>query len=586
MYRTNTCGELRTKEINKEVTLSGWTNSRRDHGGVIFIDIRDRYGITQIVFDPSNNKDAHKIAESLSREDVLQVKGKVRHRGEGLVNSKLSTGEIEVLADELIILNKSQTPPIEVDDRKLAGEDTRFKYRYLDLRRPKAQADFEVRHRVVKAVRDYFDKNNFLELETPMLAKSTPEGARDYLVPSRVNKGLFYALPQSPQIFKQLFMVAGMDRYFQIVKCFRDEDLRADRQPEFTQIDVEMSFVEEEDIYVMIEGMVKHVMNECGIKVQIPFPRIEYTDAMDKYGSDKPDLRFGLELKNISNLAEKSGFSVFKDTIAAGGSVYCLNAENCAEFSRKDIDKLEEVARIYGAKGLAWMKHTGKLESSVTKFFSDDELNAIEKAASAKKGDLLLFVADKKLSVAQTALGQVRLALGKKLNLIKDEWNFAWVTSFPLLEYDEDEERYVSVHHPFTSPKMEDLHLLETSPEKVRSIAYDLTLNGFEIAGGSIRIHQSELQERMFKALGIPKDEAEKKFGFLMNAFKYGAPPHGGIAFGLDRLVMLITGNDSIKEIIAFPKNKNAEDLMMESPSEVYEDQLKELGIALRKKGK
>lgn len=584
MLRTHTCGELKKKDLKKKVTLCGWNNSRRDHGGVIFIDLRDRYGITQIVFDPSKNKKTHSLSEKLSREDVLQVSGTVRYRGKSLVNPRLDTGEIEIVADKLEILNKAETPPLEIDDRKLAGEEIRLKYRYLDLRRPKAQQDIALRHRFVKSVRDFFDKEGFLEIETPILNKSTPEGARDYLVPSRVNPGKFYALPQSPQIFKQLCMVAGFDKYFQIVKCFRDEDLRADRQPEFTQIDVEMSFVEEEDVFAIVESLMKSVFKQVGVRIKTPFKKLTYKEAMDKYGSDKPDLRFGLELVDVTDIVKSSDFEVFTKVIKSGGKVKCINAKGGSKFSRKEIDEFISFVGIYDAKGLAWMKHTGVLESSIVKFFAKKIQEKLIKKTNAKKGDLLLFVADHKHHVVDVSLGHLRVLLGKKLGIIRDEWNFTWVNEFPLLEYDEDEERHVAVHHPFTHPMDDDIKLLDKHPEKVRAKAYDLTLNGVEIAGGSIRIHKKDLQEKMFAALGIGKAEAEKKFGFLMNAFKYGAPPHGGIAFGLDRLLMLITKNDSIREVIAFPKNKNAEDVMMDSPSDVNEKQLKELGLSIKKK--
>jgi len=582
MKRTHTCGELTKNDDKKSVLIQGWVHTRRDHGGVIFIDLRDRYGLTQVVFDPKLDKKAHKLAEGLRREYVIQIEGTVRPRPKGLENPKLTTGQIEVAANTLEILSEAETPPFEIDDRVELNEDIRLKYRYLDLRKPAMQDNIITRHKVVKAVRDFLDGEGFLEIETPILAKSTPEGARDYLVPSRVHPGKFFALPQSPQIFKQLLMVSGLDRYFQIAKCFRDEDLRADRQPEFTQIDIEMSFIDEEDIYGTMERMMKRVWKEAlGVDLTIPFPSMTFEEAMDRYGSDKPDTRFGMELIDVSDIAAKSDFSVFKSVLKKGGTVRCINAKGCAEFSRKEIDALTEFVKIYKAKGLAWMKMGDKLESSVTKYFSDKVLKELEKKADAKKGDLLLFVADKKMVVYE-ALGALRIELAKKLGLLDDSvFNFIWVKDFPLMEWKEDEGRHAPVHHPFTAPKAEHIKFLESDPGKVYAKAYDLALNGVELGGGSIRIHQREVQEKIFKILGISKKEAEEKFGFLMNAFKYGAPPHGGIAFGLDRMVAMLTGNESIREVIAFPKNKAAQSLMDEAPSEVGEDQLKELHIEL-----
>jgi len=583
MKRTNTCGELTKKDVRKEVVLCGWTNSRRDHGGIIFIDLRDRYGLTQIVFDPKHKKKVHSLAESLRREDVIQVKGRVRPRGKGLENPKLKTGEIEVLIDGLDVLNKAETPPLEVDDRVEINEDIRLKYRYLDLRKPSMQKNLMIRHNAIKAVRDFYDKEGFMEIETPVLAKSTPEGARDYLVPSRVNPSKFYALPQSPQLFKQLLMVSGCDRYFQIVKCFRDEDLRADRQPEFTQIDVEMSFVDEEDIYEIHERLMKEIWKKVlGVELKIPFKRLTYSKAMDKYGSDKPDLRFEMELVDVTSIAKDCDFKVFTDNIKSGGVVKAINVKK-SSLSRKDIDALIEFVKIYGAKGLAWMKYDGKkLESSVVKFFSDKLQKELVKKLKVEGGDLLLFVSDHKHFVVNDALGNLRVHLGKKLGLIKEkEYNFVWVTDFPLVEFDEDEQKHMAVHHPFTSPKDEDISLLEKDASKVKAKAYDLTLNGVEIGGGSIRIHKREVQEKVFKVLGISAKEANEKFGFLLDAFRYGAPPHGGIAFGMDRIVAILTGNESIREVIAFPKTKSAESLMEGSPSEVSEKQLKELNIKL-----
>jgi len=601
LKRTNTCGELTIKHINKEVILNGWVSTRRDHGGLIFIDLRDRYGVTQVVFDPKVNKEVHKQAEHLRREDVIAVKGKVKQRKKGMENPKLKTGKIEVFVNELEILNKAETPPLEINDRIEINEDMRLKYRYLDLRRPKIQKNIIARHKIVKVVRDFFDSEGFLEIETPILAKSTPEGARDYLVPSRINPGKFYALPQSPQIFKQLFMIAGFDRYFQIAKCFRDEDLRADRQPEFTQIDVEMSFIDEEDIYATMEKLMKQIWKQIlNIDLKIPFLRLSYEEAMARYGSDKPDIRFGLELIDVTEIVKNSDFGVFKNAISSGGSVKCINAKGCSNFTRKELDELADFVAIYDAKGLIWMKLNDKLESSVVKYFNEKVQNELIKVTDVKKGDLLLFIADHKHHIVDIALGQLRLKLAEKLNLInvsemqsisehahkssifdKEDYKFVWVSDFPLLEFDEDQQRHVSVHHPFTSPKDEDLKLLEKHPDKVKSKSYDLTLNGIEIGGGSIRIHRKDIQQKIFKVLGISEEEAELKFGFLMNAFRYGAPPHGGLAFGLDRLVAIITNNESIREVIAFPKTKAAESLMDESPSDVYEDQLKELHIKL-----
>jgi|TARA_B100001964_G_C14232102_1_gene600545 aspartyl-tRNA synthetase len=586
--RTNTCGELVKKDIKKEVCLMGWVCSSRDHGGIIFIDLRDRYGITQVVFNPKHDKKGHKEAEVLRREDVISVRGKVRARGKGLENPKLKTGQIEVLVDDVEVLNKAETPPLEVEDRIDMNEDVRLKYRYLDLRRPTMQRNILLRHKAVKFVRDYFDGLGFLEIETPALSKSTPEGARDYLVPSRVNPGKFYALPQSPQILKQICMISGFDKYFQIVKCFRDEDLRADRQPEFTQIDVEMSFVEQEDVFLVIEGLLRGLWKKILGKDVKGFKKITYEEAMSKYGTDKPDLRFGLELVDVSDIVPKSKFEVFTKVVSGKGKVKCVNAKKCSGFSRKDLDALIEFVKIYDAKGMAWMKVTEKgLESNIVKYFDEKVQRELIKATDAKKGDLLLFVADHKHHIVDVALGHLRnkLARGLKLTSGKED-SFVWVTDFPLLEFDEDEQKHVAVHHPFTSPRDEDLKFLDSDVEKVRAKAYDITLNGVEIGGGSIRIHEQELQKKMFKILGISEKDAMGKFGFLLNAFKYGAPPHGGIALGMDRIVAILTGNTSIREVIAFPKTKNAEDLMMETPNVVDEKQLKELNVKLDLVGK
>ncbi len=583
MKRTNTCGELGEGDVKKKVVLQGWVNTRRDHGGIIFIDLRDRYGLTQLRFDPQVSKETHKEADKLRREYVVEIEGRVVPRPKGMANPKLKTGKIEVEVSELKILNKAETPPFEIDDRMELNEDIRLKYRYLDLRRPGMQKNIMTRHRAVKIVRDFFSGEGFLEIETPMLAKSTPEGARDYLVPSRVHPGKFFALPQSPQLFKQLLMISGFDRYVQIVKCFRDEDLRADRQPEFTQIDIEMSFVEEEDIFGLMERLMKRLWKGVlGVDIKIPFPRISYREAMERFGSDKPDTRFGLELVDVGDIAAKSEFKVFKSVLDNCGAVKCINAKGCASFSRKDIDELTDFAGIYGAKGLAWMKIGEKgLESSIVKFFPEGLQKELISKTGAKEGDLLLFVADKH-KIAYDALGALRLELGKRLGLLDESrFNFIWVHEFPLVEWDEECERHMAVHHPFTSPKEEDLKFLDKDPAKVRAKAYDLALNGVELGGGSIRIHRKELQEKMFKALGISPEEAREKFGFLLEAFTYGAPPHGGIAFGMDRIVAILTGNESIREVIAFPKNKAAQSLMDDAPSEVDKKQLKELHLEL-----
>ncbi|MBR9676885.1 aspartate--tRNA ligase [Candidatus Woesearchaeota archaeon] len=583
MMRTHTCAQATTKLSGKKVTLAGWVHSRRDHGGVIFIDLRDRYGITQIVFEPKHGKKVHSQSESLRREFVIQVTGVVRARKKGMENPKLQTGQVELLVDELNILNTSEVVPIEIDDRKVANEDMRLKYRYLDLRRPQMHYNLITRHKIIQSAREYFYKNGFIEVETPMLAKSTPEGARDYLVPSRVQQGKFFALPQSPQLFKQLLMVAGMDRYVQIVKCFRDEDLRADRQPEFTQIDLEMSFVDENDIYSIMEGMIVKIWKEVlGINIKTPFNRISYQESLNRFGTDRPDTRFGLELIDITQMSAKCDFSVFKNAAIEGGLVKCLNTVGGAGFSRKDIDELTELARIYGAKGLAWAKMTDKLEGTVAKFLSEEQQNSIIKITNAKKGDIIFFVADKNEQVVNDALANLRLEIAKRQNLIDDnKFEFLWVVDFPLVGWEEEEQRFMALHHPFTSPKDDHINLMHSDPKKVLAKAYDMVLNGTEIGGGSIRIHKREIQQKMFELLGITPDEAQAKFGFLLDAFKYGAPPHGGIAFGLDRLAAIITKNDSIREVIAFPKNKTAMSLMDGAPNVVDDKQLKELHLKL-----
>ena len=561
MYRTHTCGELRATDVKKDVKLAGWVHAIRTHGALTFIDIRDRYGVTQVTVDKE-------LGQNITKESVIQIIGSVLKKEQP--NKNLETGEVEVKASELNVLGAAKPLPLDLNNPETT-EETRLKYRYLDLRRTHMQNNLMLRHKAVIAVREYFDALNFMEIETPVLAKSTPEGARDYLVPSRVNKHGFFALPQSPQIFKQLFQVAGLDRYVQIVKCFRDEDLRADRQPEFTQIDLEMSFVDEEDVYSIMEGMIKHVWKKTiNVDIPTPIPRITYADAMARYGSDKPDLRFDLEIEDKTEWAKKTDFGIFKDA-------ECVRAlKVTGEFSRKQVDKLTDVVKIYGAKGLAWIKReNGANVGGIAKFFEKEDFNL-------KDGEYLFFVADIK-RIVEPALGALRSHLGKALNLIrKGEWNFVWVTEFPLMEWSEERQSYGPMHHPFTSPNLEDRHFLKTTPEKANSRAYDLTLNGTELGGGSIRIHDRGLQSEVFDALNISKEEQEEKFGFMLGAFEYGAPPHGGIAFGLDRLIMLLVGADNIREVIAFPKNKDAQDLMMNSPSPVAEDQLDELHIKLK----
>lgn len=558
----------------------GWVLRRRDHGGVIFIDLRDRHGITQIVFNPEVNPEVHKKAHQVRSEWVLAIRGKVEARLDGMANTKLDTGEIEVFIDELRILNTSETPPFPLDEESEVSDNIRLQYRYMDLRRPEMAAKLYQRHKAVQSIRNYLNDNAFLEVETPMLTRSTPEGARDYLVPSRVNAGKFYALPQSPQLFKQLLMIGGMDRYYQIVKCFRDEDLRADRQPEFTQIDMELSFMDEEQIIEITEGMISKLFKDTlDIDVAPPFKRISYDEAMDRFGTDRPDTRFGFELVDLSEIAKTCSFKVFRSIADGDGTVRAINAKGCATFSRKELDKLTEYVAQFGAKGLAWvkMKADGEWQSPIAKFFSDEERAAMTKALDAEEGDLLLFGADKE-SVVFPVLGELRVEIARRLGLLdKKSFNFVWVTDFPLVEYDENRKRFQALHHPFTAPKEEDLDKLESDPGSVYSRAYDLVLNGTEIGGGSIRIHQRDIQSKVLKALDISDEEANDKFGFLLRALELGAPPHGGLAFGLDRLLMIITGSDSIRDVIAFPKTQRATCPLTDAPANVARKQLTEL---------
>ncbi|WP_153732643.1 aspartate--tRNA ligase [Sporosarcina obsidiansis] len=580
MQRTHYCGNLTEQQIGQEVTLQGWVQKRRDLGGLIFIDVRDRAGIVQTVFNPDISKDALEIAETLRNEYVVEIKGLVIEREERTKNKNIATGAIEVQVVDVKIINEAKNPPFTIEDDTEVGEETRLKYRYLDLRRPELAKVFKMRSDITKTVRNFLDDEGFLEVETPILTKSTPEGARDYLVPSRVHEGEFYALPQSPQLFKQLLMVSGFDRYYQIARCFRDEDLRADRQPEFTQIDMEMSFMSIEDILELNERLIQKVMKDVkGVDVETPFKRLPYAEAMSRFGSDKPDTRFGMELKDVSDIVKDSSFKVFTGAVEAGGQVKLINVKGAAEkYSRKDIDALGEYAKVYGAKGLAWLKVTEDgFNGPIAKFFEGEIGEALKAAGDGETGDLFLFGADKK-SVVADSLGALRLKLGKDLELIDQSiYNFLWVTEWPLFEYDEEDGRYYAAHHPFTMPA--DVEQLTTDPASVKAQAYDLVLNGYELGGGSLRIYQRDVQEAMFKALGFTEEQAREQFGFLLDAFEYGTPPHGGIAFGLDRIVMLLAGSTNLRDTIAFPKTASASDLLAEAPSSVDEAQLKELGI-------
>ncbi|MDH3348141.1 MAG: aspartate--tRNA ligase [Desulfobulbaceae bacterium] len=581
LRRTHNCNELGSDNVDQEIILMGWVLRRRDHGGVIFIDLRDRWGITQVVFNPEINAEIHAKAHQIRNEWVLAVRGTVKPRPGDMANPKLHTGTIEVLVDELRILNSSETPPFPLDEDTEVSDNLRLQYRYLDIRRPEMANNLIMRHKATQAIRNYLCNHNFLEIETPMLTRSTPEGARDYLVPSRVNAGKFYALPQSPQLFKQLLMMGGMDRYFQIVKCFRDEDLRADRQPEFTQIDMELSFVTEEEIITVAEGMIAALFKATkGIELQPPFKRMTYDEAMRRFGTDRPDTRFDLELIDLTDTLKGCGFKVFNSIIAEGGVVKAINAKGCSSFSRKDLDNLTEYAGRFGAKGMAWIKiKDDEWQSPITKFFSPEELAAMGKALDAEPGDLILFGADTS-AVVHPVLAELRLELARRLNLIdKEIFNFMWVTDFPLVEYSHGEKRHTAVHHPFTAPCEDQLDLLESDPGSVKSRAYDLVLNGNEIGGGSIRIHRKDMQEKIFSVLGINAEEAEEKFGFLLKALDLGAPPHGGIAFGVDRLMMVLTGSDSIRDVIAFPKTQKATCPLTEAPASVARKQLTELSL-------
>ena len=581
LKRTHSCDFLNKQNVGEEVVLCGWVARRRDHGGLIFLDLRDRSGFVQVVFSQDVDVDSFIKAETVRSEYVLAVRGIVKLRDEATINANIATGEIEVSGTELRILNAAKTPPFYIQDNIDVDETLRLKYRYLDLRRPEMQRNLMLRHRVAKTMRDFLDNDGFMEIETPMLAKSTPEGARDYLVPSRVSPGKFYALPQSPQTFKQMLMVAGMERYFQIVRCFRDEDLRADRQPEFTQLDIEMSFIDQEEILTIMENMTARIFKEAlDVEIQTPFLRLSYEDAMNRYGSDKPDIRFDMELVDLSDAVKNSNFKVFETVLANGGQVKAINVKGYANAPRRELDGLIEYVSTYGAKGLAWISYTSEgIKSAITKFLTDENMADITKAAGIETGDLLLIVADKPAIVANS-LGQLRLEMARRLNLIdNDKLSFLWVVDFPMFEHDEEENRWVAMHHMFTSPRDEDVEYLESNPGRVKAKAYDMVLNGTEVGGGSIRIYNRELQERVFTAIGFTQEEAFAKFGYMLEAFEFGTPPHGGIAFGLDRLIMIMAKRASIRDVIAFPKTQSATDVMTQAPSEVDAKQLRELSI-------
>ncbi|MEZ1794674.1 aspartate--tRNA ligase [Staphylococcus aureus] len=584
--RTTYCGLVTEAFLGQEITLKGWVNNRRDLGGLIFVDLRDREGIVQVVFNPAFSEEALKIAETVRSEYVVEVQGTVTKRDPETVNPKIKTGQVEVQVTNIKVINKSETPPFSINEENVnVDENIRLKYRYLDLRRQELAQTFKMRHQITRSIRQYLDDEGFFDIETPVLTKSTPEGARDYLVPSRVHDGEFYALPQSPQLFKQLLMISGFDKYYQIVKCFRDEDLRADRQPEFTQVDIEMSFVDQEDVMQMGEEMLKKVVKEVkGVEINGAFPRMTYKEAMRRYGSDKPDTRFEVELIDVSQLGRDMDFKVFKDTVENDGEIKAIVAKGAAEqYTRKDMDALTEFVNIYGAKGLAWVKVVEDgLTGPIGRFFETENVETLLTLTGAEAGDLVMFVADKPNVVAQS-LGALRVKLAKELGLIDEtKLNFLWVTDWPLLEYDEDAKRYVAAHHPFTSPKEADIAKLGTAPEEAEANAYDIVLNGYELGGGSIRIHDGELQEKMFEVLGFTKEQAQEQFGFLLDAFKYGAPPHGGIALGLDRLVMLLTNRTNLRDTIAFPKTASATCLLTNAPGEVSDKQLEELSLRIR----